>query len=101
MYGKENLARDFKERDWSMLDDVLLLEERKVSRDWTWIEARWIVIRGSERREFIVEHRLYSGQELRTLLLEAGFSSVDLYGSFDGTAYDHAARRLVAVARAG
>jgi SAM-dependent methyltransferase len=100
MYGKEILARDFKERDWSRLDDVLLLEERKVSRDWTWIEARWIVIRGDERGEFTVEHRLYSGQELATLLVDAGFASVTLFGSFEGVPYDHAARRLVAVATA-
>lgn len=101
MYGKECLARDFRERDWSELDDAILLEHRTVSRDWSWMKARWIVLRGGDRRTFTIEHRIYSGQELRSVLLSAGFERVDLHGSFDGGPYDHAARRLVAVAHAG
>jgi hypothetical protein len=36
---------------------------------------------------------------LRHLLLEAGFSSVEVYGDWDGSPYDQAARVLIAVAR--
>ncbi|MGD9147136.1 MAG: class I SAM-dependent methyltransferase [Anaerolineae bacterium] len=100
LMGKEVLARVFLPRDWTELPDgTLFLQERRVSRDWTWIENRWIVIKDEQRREFEVGHRLYGGQELRRLLQDAGFSSVELYGDLNGAPYDMDARRLVAVAR--
>jgi SAM-dependent methyltransferase len=98
LLGKEIVAAQFRDRYWIEVDGELFLEERKVARDWEWLESRWLVI-GDARREFRVRHRLYSGAELRGKLLEAGFERVELFGSFDGAPYDRAARRLVAVAR--
>jgi hypothetical protein len=47
-----------------------------------------------------VRQRLYSGSELRDLLLSVGFADVRLAGGLDGeTPYEEVARRLVAVAR--
>ena len=60
MAGKEILARIFRERDWHEEDGVIWLEERKVSKDWTWIDSRWIMLQGSKRNEFRISHRLYS-----------------------------------------
>ena len=97
--GKEILARIFQERDWSEQGDAFLLQERRVVNDWSWMENRWILLRGSERREFRVSHWLYSGAEMSALLTGTGFASVALFGDFDSTQYDHTARRLVAVAR--
>jgi SAM-dependent methyltransferase len=100
MMGKEVLARIFRERDWHEDENgVLFLEERKISSGWDWIENRWIMIDGSERREFGFGHRLYSGAELAALLRQAGFASVTLYGGLAGGLYDHTARRLAAVAQ--
>jgi hypothetical protein len=102
MMGKEVLARIFAPRDWQETPDgTLWLQERKVSQDWTWMENRWIVIKEDQRTEYSVEHRIYDGAGLRRLLLEAGFESVLLFGSLDGTPYDNTARRLVAVAQKG
>jgi hypothetical protein len=42
---------------------------------------------------------IYSGQELRDPLEQAGFTDVKLFGSFHGAAYDQDAQRLIAVAR--
>jgi hypothetical protein len=101
LMGKEPLARIFQAHDWHELDDgTLYLQERKVVRDWTWFENRWILIRpDGQRHEFAVSHRIYDGAALRALLREAGFETVDLYGGLDGAPYDHRARRLVVVAR--
>jgi SAM-dependent methyltransferase len=101
LMGKEPLARIFQAHDWQELDDgTFYLQERKVVRDWTWFENRWILIRpDGQRHEFAVSHRIYDGAALRALLREAGFETVDLYGGLDGAPYDHRARRLVAVAR--
>jgi SAM-dependent methyltransferase len=98
--GKEILARIFRERDWRVNQDgSIILEERRVRSGWDWIENRWILIQGSERREFRVANRLYGGTDLRSLLKEAGFNTVELYGSLAATPYDHKAERLVAVAQ--
>jgi SAM-dependent methyltransferase len=100
MVGKELLAAGWHERSWRELDgDVLVLEERHIGDDWEWLEWRWIIAAPSGRRRFRVRHRLYSGRELRSVLLSAGFESVTLYGTLDGTRYDGTARHLVAVAR--
>jgi SAM-dependent methyltransferase len=98
MMGKEVLAKRFRERDWQERDGVILLEERKLADGWSWIDNRWILIDRTDRREFTVSHRLYSGAELRRELLDAGFAGVELFGDLDGAAYDHKANRLVAVA---
>lgn len=100
LMGKEVLARVFLPRDWTELPDgTLFLQERTVSRDWTWIENRWILVKDGQQRAFEVSHRLYDGAGLRALLLGAGFESVNLYGDLGSAPYDIDARRLVAVAR--
>ena len=97
--GKEILARRFREREWRWLDDggTLMLEERIVNEDWSWIENRWILLDGNERREFRFGHRLYSASELGRLFRESGFAPVSLYGSLSGAPYDQEARRLIVV----
>ncbi len=98
MMGKEVLARVFRERDWDDRDGTTLLQERKVSRDWSWIENRWVLLRGRERKEFTLAHRVYSAIELRGALEAVGFRGIDVFGGLDGRPYDHEARRLVIVA---
>lgn len=98
MMGKEVLARIFRERDWNEVDDAIILQQRKVSEDWSWMENRWIALRGQERYEVEVSHWIYSAAELSGMLKECGFSSVDVYGDLEGAPYDHTAKRLVAVA---
>jgi len=98
MMGKEVLARIFRERDWYEENGIIFLEERKLSSGWSWIENRWIMIKGEERKEFTLSHRLYSGAELSLLLSESGFNSVELFGDLSGMPYDNAAKRLVALA---
>jgi 2-polyprenyl-3-methyl-5-hydroxy-6-metoxy-1,4-benzoquinol methylase len=99
--GKEILARIFQAHDWrEMPDGTLFLEERKVARDWTWMENRWILVKpDGQRREFAVNHAIYDGAGLRRLFLAAGFEAVAIYGGLEGEPYDTEAQRLVAVAR--
>jgi SAM-dependent methyltransferase len=99
LIGKENLARRFRERDWhENSDGTLVLEDRKLRNGWDWLENRWILIKGGERKELTLSHRLYSGSELAALLKQAGFAAVTLYGDLSGAPYNHRAERLVAVA---
>ncbi len=98
LMGKEVLARIFQERDWQRIDGTLILEERQLSKNWGWVENRWIMLKGGERLEFKISHRLYSATELSRLLAECGFQKVDVYGDLWGAPYDHRAKRLVVVA---
>lgn len=97
--GKEVLARIFLERNWEEVDGVIVLQERKVSQNWGWMWNRWILLKGNERIEGELSHRLYSATEIVSLMKECGFASVDVYGGLDGGPYDHTARRMVVVAR--
>ena len=99
LMGKERLARVFRERDWHEVDGALMLVERRICQNWSWIENRWLLITDGDRKEFRVSHRLYSASELDALLTECGFSSVAIHGDLSGAPYDHEAKRLVAVAR--
>ncbi len=99
--GKEVLARIFRERDWYELDNTMILEERKVCANWTWMENRWLMVRDGKMDECKVSHRLYSAAELAALLSDCGFKVIDVCGDLTGAPYDHTAKRLVLVAHKG
>jgi len=97
--GREVLARKFAPCDVKEIEGgSLLVSRRTVTDDWTHIATEWIEIRGAEVERFGFRIWIYSGSELRQMLLDAGFASIELYGSFEGTPYDPDAGRLVAVA---
>jgi len=97
--GKEYLARVFQATvSHKAPDGSLLVERHAIRDDWTRVSNEWTVITGSQARTFDFSLRVYSGRELRDLLGQAGFSSVDLYGGLDGRRYGLEAERLVAVA---
>lgn len=98
MSGKEIIAREFRERDWHEVDGVYWLEERKLVGNWDRVWNRWIMFKDGQRFEGIVCPRLYSAAELSSLLHEAGFKMMNVYGGFDGSPYDNQAKRLVTVA---
>ena len=101
MAGKEWLARHFEPtRSRTLEDGSLFIDRCRVVDDWTRVENEWILIRDGRARTFRLGLSIYSGQELRDRLLEAGFARVDLYGNLDGAPYDREASRLIAVARA-
>lgn len=99
LMGKEILARIFSERSWDEHDGAFLLQERRVANNWSWMENRWIVLRGQERHAFKVTHWIYSAVELTALLIDSGFGEIEIYGDLESNPYDHTARRLIAVAR--
>jgi len=105
LISREVLASGFRARDWSRLagpGSPIVLEERRLSQDWAWIESDWTLLFPDGRTQTrTVGHRLYSGTELAALLRGAGFEPVTLHGGLDGRPYDHTAWRLVAVARKG
>ena len=108
-FGKEVVMTVWHEEDrfWERIPMFGELQwqaapEEVVSGDWAWMKNRWIVVdRDGQRVEYSVGHRIYDGAGLKSVLLEAGFESVELYGGVGGEPYDTDAQRLVALARKG
>jgi SAM-dependent methyltransferase len=104
LIGREVIAAQFQERDWYWVDrerGLRMLEERNLRPGWDWIESTWTLLGGPETVTRTISHRLYTGSELAALLRRAGFASVELFGSLDGTPYDQRAKRLVVVGAKG
>jgi len=99
--GKEILARIFRERDWYEIDGNMMLEDRKILRNWSLVESRWILLKDGKRDECTISLRLYSAVELRDLLEKIGFRRIEVYGDLAGAPYDHTSKRLVLVAHKG
>ncbi len=95
--GKEVLAREFREKDWSEEGEMLFLFERQLSQNWSHINNRWIVIKDRQRIEHSVCLRSYSAVELSSLFFECGFSRVEIFGDLEGNPYDQNAKRLVII----
>ena len=100
MAGKECLAKDFEPTHSKKLaDGRLLIERREVVDNWTRIRNEWIVVEDGTATTFQFETAIYSAQELKDQLFEAGFSEVEVFGDLEGGEYGVRAQRLVAVAR--
>jgi SAM-dependent methyltransferase len=99
--GKEIAVRDFTEGEWFERAGFTVLTQYEAIDSWRALKNRWILLRDGKRMEKVFTQRLYAASELRALLLEAGFSSVELYGDWDEAPYDHRARTLIAVGRKG
>ena len=98
--GKEVLARDFREHDvYEHEDGTLGIQKRSVRDGWERLDSEWTLIRSGELLwKGALSYRLYSGSEMKQLLLGAGFHEVGIYGNLAGAPYDNTAQELVAVA---
>ena len=98
--GKESLARIFRKRDWYRHELGLVLEEREIEKDWSWIENTWILIRDNEQPiQWNLSHWIYSAVELKTLLSQAGFKELQAFGSLSQEPYDDTSKRLIVVGK--
>jgi SAM-dependent methyltransferase len=80
-------------------DGGLLVRRHEVVEGGRRVRNEWTVVRDGRARTFEFRLRVYSGPELKALLLAAGFTDVTLHGTLDGRPYDLEAERLVALAR--
>ncbi len=103
LHGRENFAaRGFRTPRTSRDDDgSLFIDEPRIVDDWSAIETTWTLVRGETVQAVQFRLNLYGAHDLRALLHDVGFEQVDLFGSLDGSPYDHTARRLVVVAKKG
>jgi len=97
--GKELAVRNFIPGECFERAGFTVLTEYEAVDSWAALKNRWILIRNSERIEKTFIQRLYAATELRLMLFEAGFSTVELYGGWNEQPYDQNAHVLIAVGR--
>jgi SAM-dependent methyltransferase len=98
--GKEIAARDFVEAEWFERAGYFVLTSYAAVNSWEGLQNRWILIdKEGKKIERVFTQRLYAATELRRLLLDAGFSAVELYGNWEEGLYDQRAETLIAVGR--
>jgi ubiquinone/menaquinone biosynthesis C-methylase UbiE len=98
--GKERVARQLQPIIGEIIEDGSLIVQRPVVYDdWTRLRNEWIIIKDEKASTFQFNLIIYSGQELREMLEQAGFAEIKLFGSFDGEPYGSEAQRLIAKAR--
>jgi len=100
LMGKEIVAKN-PLATWSqpLGDGGLFVGRLEVLPGWDKVRVEWIFVRGESTRRFTFEHYIYSGQELKQMLLQAGFVKVELLGDLAGGPYDGHASRLLAWAK--
>ena len=97
--GKEIAIRDYTEAEWFERSGYTVLTECMPVDSWASTWNRWILLKDGKRQEKVFVQRLYAASELRTMMLRAGFSAVELYGDWDESPYDNDAKTLIAVGR--
>jgi SAM-dependent methyltransferase len=99
-FGKEAISRRYEHRTCRRQGDDLLLAEHIIIGPWERMELRWTLVHpDGTRAEASLRIRLYSAVEMASVVRQAGFDSIDIFGNLDGASYDHLAQQLVAVAR--
>lgn len=98
--GKETLAKIFQPTTCEVLsDETILLQRHEIFDDWTRLRNEWILIQDNNVKRYKFTLTIYSGQELRERMEQAGFDNITLYGDLDGSDYGQDARRLIAVGK--
>jgi SAM-dependent methyltransferase len=98
--GKEIVVRDFVSSEWFNRAGFYVLTSYRVIDSWDALENTWRLIDDKGiAAEKTFNQRLYSAAELRRLLLETGFSSVEIYGDWDESPYDEKAKKLIVLGR--
>jgi len=100
----ETLLPIHRERDWfwtgSVGDSARVLEERSWNVETGRIETTWTTLDEAGVESSSTSIRIYGYRELRDLLHEAGFASVQLLDGKTGQAFRLGATRAIVVARA-
>jgi SAM-dependent methyltransferase len=98
--GRECVAALPSRTRWDeSVDGDIFIEHAEVLPGWTRLRNVWLIVKTDRTLRFEFKLNVYSGQELRAALEQAGFTDVQIFGSMAGTPYDGAATRLVARAR--
>ena len=91
--NRDWLTKHFERRGWDMVGDVLVLEERKLDAERSYMVNRWEYFRvvGANLKPegvYTVDHRVYSPHELKDLMDSTGWKVRSMAADFRGTPID-------------
>jgi SAM-dependent methyltransferase len=100
MVDREYLKKIFEPVDVTEAPDGSVLTRRlEPVKDFSRIRNDWVLQCDGQTREIRFEQTIFSGEELREIMIRSGFSDIELFGDLAGNRYDDNATRLVAVGR--
>lgn len=100
VFSKEQAAMHIEPVHCTEYDNGDIRFERPLLTDHLSVYSNeWILVRGDKAYRWSYQHYVYSAVELEDMLQQAGFTAIDIYGSFSGDDYDMDAERLVVVAQ--
>lgn len=98
--SREIAVQYYTDGEWFQRAGMTVLTDFGVVGAWEGLRSKWILIdKDGKRLEHEFVQRLYSAPELRDELKKIGFSSVEVYGGYGLTPYDHSAKTMVLVAK--
>lgn len=99
--SRESAIKYFTPGEWFERAGKTVLTEFTIEGAWEGLRSRWILIgKDGTKIDHTFVQRLYSAAELRNILVkECGFKSAEVYGGFNGEAYDQNLSTMVIVAR--
>lgn len=97
--GKEYAVRNIEDVVAREMDNgITLIERAQLTRNMYRLENHWTIIDKGEVDQGEWGHWIYSGRELTDLVKQAGFSNIQLFGSWDKAPYDIDSERLILLA---
>jgi len=85
----ESLLPIYQPHGWFRVDDVVVLEERRLDMDTSRIESTWTFLRDATQSESRSSSmRVYTFHELASLLRGAGFGEVEAFDSTTGEPFE-------------
>lgn len=98
--SRETAILHFTEGEWFERAGFTVLTEYAIEGAWEGLKNRWILIdKNGQRIEHEYTQRLYSAVELKRMLSAVGFKSIEIYGDYDFSPYNHKARTMVIIAK--
>lgn len=96
--NRDSLIKNFIERDWSEENGGFCLEQRHFDVRNNLHVSHWIWIRDGKITEGESRLKLYPFSVLKQELARRGMRILDVFGGFDGIAFDPDARRMILLA---
>lgn len=81
---KEGLINSFIPKDWTLFDGGVLLEERKYNSKASRLHCCWTLIKGAQKKQKRFQLYLFSKNELKEILRNAGIPKIRFFGSLSG-----------------
>ena len=80
------------------IEGITLTEKGRISNDESQMLLRWLFDKDGDTKEFNLSFRLYSGSEIKSILMNNGFIFSDFYGDISGSRHNSKSKQMVVIA---